>query len=343
MRRSRWVRGGRLGLLVAALAVLLTGCSAKDWERNLRFGFPTGVTKQAERIRVLWTWSGVAALALGCVVWGLIFWCCIRYRKRNDELPRQTKYNFLVEAICFTFPFIVIAVLFYRTVVVEDYANKLTKNPDVKVQADAFKWNWEFEYQTYRGVEANKAEKAQVLRYTKPDGSAMPNPEHAAVPYYLQTVGDSNTIPILVLPVNQTVQVTEHSFDVLHSFWVPEFLFKRDVVPYEKPNTLEGQDEYDTSRDNKFEFTATKTGSYVGRCAELCGTYHSQMNFEVRVVPQQTFVTYLEALRRVGPDDPNRQAKALQIAMPNASPIATTTYPLDTDRTAQGPSQRGGN
>ncbi|GAB2461342.1 cytochrome c oxidase subunit II [Jatrophihabitans fulvus] len=328
-------------MLLVAGTFLLAGCSAQDWERNLRFGWPTGVTEQATRMRVLWTWAGVAALALGVIVWGLIFWACIRYRKRDDVLPRQTKYNFLVEAVCFTFPFIVIAVLFWRTVVVEDYVNKTTANPDVVVQVDAFKWNWEFEYHSYRGVEANKGN-AQETVYTDASGKARPDPQHDGIPYYLSTVGDSNTIPILVIPVGQSVQIREHSFDVIHSFWVPEFLFKRDVIPYAKPSAKEGIDKYETDRDNKFEFTATKVGSYVGRCAELCGTYHAQMNFEVRVVPQQTFTAYLEALKTIGPDNPNRQALALRKAMPNQSPYATTTHPFETERDYKAPSQPQG-
>ncbi|MFN2517471.1 MAG: cytochrome C oxidase subunit II, partial [Jatrophihabitantaceae bacterium] len=93
MRRRRWSRRRRLVLLVGSLAVVLSGCSAHDAEKKLRFGWPTGVTKQAEEMRVLWTWSGVAALIVGVGVWGLIFWCCIRYRKKTDDVPRQTKYN----------------------------------------------------------------------------------------------------------------------------------------------------------------------------------------------------------------------------------------------------------
>lgn len=342
MRRSRWLRGSRLGLLLAALTLLLSGCSASDWERNLRFGWPTGATKQAIRMRVLWTWSGVVALVLGVIVWGLIFWVCIRYRKKNDELPRQTKYNFAVEAVCFAFPFLVIAGLFYRTVIVEDYVNRTTKNPDVKIQVDAFKWNWKFEYHSYRGVEANKSPNATTLAYSNTaTGQQLADPQHGKLPYYLSTTGDSNTIPILVLPVNQTVQIDEHSFDVVHSFWVPEFLFKRDVIPYEGTSALAGADLYDTSRDNKFEFTPTTEGHFVGRCAELCGTYHSQMNFEVRVVSQQNFAAYLAALKKVGPDDPTAQAKALKMAMPSSSPYATTTYPFTTDRTEDSASLRG--
>jgi cytochrome c oxidase subunit 2 len=356
VRRSRWARGGRRAALLGSLALLLSGCSASDWERNLRFGFPTGATKEATRIRVLWTWSGVVALALGIVVWGLIFWCCIRYRKKSDELPRQTKYNFTVEAVCFTFPFLVIAGLFYRTVIVEDYVNKLSKNPDVSVQVDAFKWNWQFEYHTVKDATG----KAQAMVYpgrkdltdssgnvqTRGNGSvdcgstvsstanvcgAPGQGSGGTGPLYLSTVGSQDEIPILVVPVNKSVQIDEHSLDVIHSFWVPDFLFKRDVIPYGTT---------DTSRDNKFEFTATTTGRFVGRCAELCGTYHSQMNFEVRVVPMPTFQAYLAALKKIGPDDPARQAKALIAAHMPA--YATTTYPLNPDRNARSASQKTG-
>jgi cytochrome c oxidase subunit 2 len=130
-------------------------------------------------------------------------------------------------------------------------------------------------------------------------------------------------VPVLVIPVNRTVRFIEHSEDVIHSFWVPEFLFKRDVIPYGTTST---------ARDNQFEITATHTGSFVGRCAELCGTYHSQMNFEVRVVNESTFEKYLAALQQIGPTDPNRQAKALVAA--GMAPYATTTRPLETSRTA---------
>src|SRR3954453_20241493 len=103
MRRRRWARGGRTAIVIGAVALALTGCSAKDWGRNLRFGFPTGVTKQETEIRVLWTWAGVTAPALGAMGWGLTLWCLIRYHKRPDDFPRQTKYNFTDEAVFFTF------------------------------------------------------------------------------------------------------------------------------------------------------------------------------------------------------------------------------------------------
>ena len=126
--------------------MLLTGCSAHEAELKLRFGWPTGVTHQADRMRTLWTWSSVAALVVGVIVWGLIFWCCIRYRKTDDLLPTQTKYHLPIEIAYSIAPFVIIAGLFYFTAVTENYVDKLSPNPDTTVQVDAFKWNWQFEY-----------------------------------------------------------------------------------------------------------------------------------------------------------------------------------------------------
>jgi cytochrome c oxidase subunit 2 len=171
-----------------------------------------------------------------------------------------------------------------------------TKHPDASIEVTAFKWNWQF---TYTG---NK--------YTNSASSAAED---------ISTVGSSNEIPILVIPRGMTVRFDEHSDDVIHSFWVPEFLFKRDVIPQ--------------PRDNQFEITATKDGHYVGRCAELCGTYHSQMNFELRVVEPSVYNAYKAALAKLGPDDPARQSEALRAV--GEAPYATTTHPFNTDRSVR--------
>jgi cytochrome c oxidase subunit 2 len=308
VRRRRWGAG-----LSAVLAVmLLSGCSATDFEHKLRFGWPTGVTQQGTRMRVLWTWSSIAALIVGIMVWALIFVVCIRDRKKSEDVPKQVKFNGPLEIVYTIVPLLVVIGLFVFTVRTENYVDKLTKNPTkdpntVVVQVDAFKWNWQFEYLSNNG------------QATLASDNKTP----------VSTVGTSTDIPVLVIPVStkdklQKVRFIEHSEDVIHSFWVPEFLFKRDVIPY-------GTDS--TSRDNQFEITATNEGSYVGRCAELCGTYHSQMNFEVRVVAPDVFAKYIAALQKYGTADPARQFKALQDA--GMAGCATTTRPFNTDRSVR--------
>jgi cytochrome c oxidase subunit II len=290
------------------LAVAVTGCTRADVEDKIRFGWPHGVTEQAEKMRLMWSWSSVAALAVGVVVWGLTFWVCAFHRKRGDALPRQTALNLPLEIAYTIAPFIIIAVLFSYTAVIENDVNKVSAKPDTTVKVIGFKWNWEFDY------------------LDKRDHAVTPEMEAKGVAPFVNTVGTAEQIPVLVLPVGKTVRIEEESADVIHSFWVIDFLFKRDVIP---------------GVANKFEVTIDRPGAYVGRCAELCGTYHSEMNFEVRAVDWDKYQAYLAALDQLGGTDPDRQRKALTaIGEPNR---AVTTYPFDTNRTARQASEnRGG-
>ncbi|MDQ6874058.1 MAG: cytochrome c oxidase subunit II [Actinomycetota bacterium] len=279
-------RGRRPAGYCTALAVLLpvlAGCSTSDLPR---FGWPRGITKQANLMLTLWSASTIAALVVGCVVWGLIFWSVLRYRRRpGDDMPRQVAYNLPIEVLYTVIPFLIIAVLFFYTAVDESVVNKETAHPDVQVSVLAFKWNWQFGYVGERDNNNN----------------------------FVQTVGSSDEIPILVLPANKRVLFTENSDDVIHSFYVPEFLFKRDVIP---------------GRTNSFEVTITRTGAFVGRCAEFCGTYHAFMNFELRVVSSADFDRWLA-------DKKQGMTTAQALKAIGQPPYATTTHPFPTDRGQQ--------
>ncbi|SDG54484.1 aa3-type cytochrome oxidase subunit II [Klenkia brasiliensis] len=278
-RRSKLARTAALG----ALAVLtLAGCDLNNefW----RFGWPEGVTDQAVQMRHLWTGSVIAALVVGFAVWGLIFWSMVRHRKRGDELPKQTAYNLPLEIVYTIIPFVMIAVLFFYTVVVQNRVQERSNNPDVTIAVNAFKWNWQFVYP----------------QTTESNGGTP-----------VSTTGSSTEIPILVVPVDQTIRFEVASADVIHSFWVPEFLFKLDVIPGNE-----------NGRDNVFEVTVREEGAFVGRCAELCGTYHANMNFEVRAVSGDDYERYLAAR-----EEGLSTFDALErIGQPGA---ATTTQPFD--------------
>jgi cytochrome c oxidase subunit 2 len=295
-------RSGRVARLSAgALALMLTlgACSTSDWDRAFGFGWPEGITTQAHRVRGLWTWSVVAALIVGVLVWALIFWACIAYRRRDSELPRQTKYNLPIEALYTVVPFIIVSALFYYTVVTQNFVTTTNPKADTTVSVTAFKWNWQFNY----------------------DDRQDPRTKQT-----VYTIGTSNEIPVLVVPQNENIRFKVDSIDVIHSFWVPDTLFKRDVFPAATKN-----------QNNEFQIRPEVLGTYVGRCAELCGTYHSQMNFEMRVVSPSDYQRYLSALASFGNDDLDRQAKALTAIGQPAQ--ATTTYPFNPDRTARAPSE----
>ena len=278
-------------ITAAGLTVLVAGCDIGETFDG--FGWPQGgITAQSKRMYDLWIGSVVAALAVGFFVWGLIFWCVVRYRKRGQELPVQTRFNLPIEVLYTVMPFLVIAVLFYYTAVVQTDVNRVSKNPDVTVEVVAFKWNWQFNYRSGPGADAQTV---------------------------ASTVGNSNLIPILVLPVGRTVRIEEHAKDVIHSFWVPELLFKRDVFP--------------GSIRNEFQITVDEEGRYVGRCAELCGTYHSMMNFELVTVSPERYQQYVDALKS-GKTQPEAMAA---IGFTGRDSYAVTTEPFPTERTSDLP------
>src|SRR4051794_16520830 len=114
-RGSSAARAVGLAISAVGAVTLLSGCSVGKTFHG--FGWPDGITTQSHRMYDLWIGSVVAAFAVGFFVWGLIFWCVIRYRKNGDELPPQTRYNLPMEVLYTVLPFLVIAVLFFYTAV----------------------------------------------------------------------------------------------------------------------------------------------------------------------------------------------------------------------------------
>lgn len=332
----RGLRVVALSGILGGMTVLLSGCS---WSEVLGLGWPYGITPEAHLNRELWIGSVIASFVVGIIVWGLIFWASAfhRHKKTDTELPRQFGYNMPLELVLTVVPFLIISVLFYFTVVVQEKMLHKDPNPEVVIDVTAFQWNWKFGYQkvnfgdgsfSYDGADPER----KMAVASGPEGLqgehggefgviAGKNPEDRTYLNFdkVETLGTSTEIPILVLPQGKRIEFQLNSADVIHGFWVPEFLFKRDVMPDPKAN----------NSDNTFQISEIqKTGAFVGRCTEMCGTYHSMMNFEVRVVSPNDFKFYLQQ-RSDGKDN----AEALQAI--NQPPTAVTTHPFDTRRGEQ--------
>ncbi|MFE3461180.1 cytochrome c oxidase subunit II [Nocardiopsis aegyptia] len=223
---------------------------------------PEPITEQAERVLSLWQGSWVAAFAVGILVWGLMIWTIIFHRKRSEQLPPQVRYNLPIEALYTVLPIVIVSVLFYFTARDQAYLLETEEPADVHVEVVAFQWAWQFNY-----LDGTKEEGGETL-FTE---VGIPNPDGTA---------DPSTQPTLVLPENAVVHFDLHSTDVIHSFWVPAFGFKMDVVP---------------GRDNAFQVRLNEgtEGEYIGRCAELCGVDHTRMLFNVEVLPQAEYEAWV--------------------------------------------------
>ena len=245
IRRTRRRRLVTRAISGAFMLVTVTACTLPS------FGFPKGITPQAKRAYNIWSGSVIAALIVGVGVWGMIFWASFAYRKKTDEMPKQIRYNLPVEILYTVVPFVIVGGLFYYTARDE---SKIDAKPkaDMTVQVVGFRWNWQFGYIT-KGANGQDVVQAQVT-------------------------GRPGQPAVLVLPTDRSILFKETSPDVIHSFWIVEFNFKRDVIP---------------GRVNEFEISKiTRTGTFIGRCAELCGVDHDRMNFIVKVVPASVFDAY---------------------------------------------------
>lgn len=244
-----------------AATALLAGC-AHDPARGWLPAEP-GTTNLTESITNLWVGAWVAALFIGALVWGLMIWIIIVYRKRknDNELPVQIRYHLPLELLYTFVPIVMVGVLFFYTVQVQNEITDVSATPEVNIEVYAKQWAWDFNYTDEEVWDSGG--KAEL------DGTMAP----------------ADDLPTLYLPVGKRVEFTLRSRDVIHSFWVPAFLMKLDIFPLDT---------------RTFQVVPEKEGLYLGKCAELCGEFHAYMLFNVNVVSQDEYDAHIQSLRDLG-------------------------------------------
>jgi cytochrome c oxidase subunit 2 len=214
---------------------------------------PTPVTVEAGSVQTLYDVFLVAAAVVFVIVAGLIGWSIVRYRDQGDgELPVQTSSNLTVEIIWWALPTLLVIGLFVLSAQVLGKVDHTVPDPQVSVKVEGFQWQWRFTYEGQNVV----------------------------------ITGTPGNHPELVLPVGEPVHFDLQSDDVIHSFYIPAFLFKRDVIP---------------GVHNQFDLTIDQAGTYSGQCAEFCGLYHDEMLFSIRAVPPAEFASWLAKQPRTSP------------------------------------------
>lgn len=254
------------------LVLVLAGCT----QAQLRGYLPgePGVTNHTDRIAGLWTTSWIVLLLVGLLTWGLIIWVAVIYRRRKGQtgLPVQLRYNMPIEILYTVVPLILVLGFFAFTARDQTAIEQVTENPDVQIEVFAKRWAWDFNYLNV-GPGGDGVHTAGIQAQELEEGDAKPDSI------------DYDQLPVLVLPVGKTVEIALESRDVVHSFWVIDFLYKKDNVP---------------GKSNYMYFTPEKEGTYAGKCAELCGAYHSLMLFNVEVVSEAEYENYIQSLVDAG-------------------------------------------
>jgi cytochrome c oxidase subunit 2 len=250
-------------LPIAGLSVLaLSGCTQEEFTRGLLPGVP-GVTNHTDRITGLWTTSWIVLWVVGAIAWGLMAWALVVYRKRKGDntVPPQMRYNNPIETLFTVVPLILVVGFFAFTARDLAAIEEPVKNPDVKIEVIGKQWSWDFNY-----VKENVYSSGIQSQFDGEEGSEA-------------------ALPTLYLPVNKSVQIDLRARDVIHSFWVIDFLYKKDMFP---------------GRTNHMYFTPQVIGDYKGKCAELCGEYHSLMLFNVKVVSDAEYKAHIASLSAAG-------------------------------------------
>ena len=237
---SRRSRSHTIVGFLALCGLLVGGCAEQ-------LGLPTAETEQGVTVGRVFNLYLVVAYIVGAIVVGLIVFVIWRDRasRRGDGEGSQRHHNFALEITYTVIPFLVVIALTLVTLFSIGNVATTSQNPDLTVDVDAYQWGWRFTY-TDSGV-------------------------------IIQTDADT-PLPQLVLPASATIQFSLHSDDVIHSFWVPAFRFKRDLIP---------------GTPTSFSVNTKEIASYDGHCAEFCGLQHAEMTFTVRTVDRQDFQTWL--------------------------------------------------
>lgn len=271
-RRLRWA-AVPVGI---ATAVALAGCTPTELNGFLP-GFVedgTPATNRTEMVSGLWVNSWIVLLAVGVITWGLILWAAFAYRRRKGQvgLPVQLRYNMPIEIFYTIVPLILVIGFFAFTARDQNILETQYEDPDVSITAIGKQWAWDFQYNGEDDDQSDAVWTFGVQAVPEANGDV-----------------DQASLPTLVLPVDKTVKLKLQSRDVIHSFWIIDFLYKKDMY---------------IGKDNYWSFTPTREGTYAGKCAELCGEYHSAMLFNVEVVSETEYEAYLDDLRAQGNTGP---------------------------------------
>lgn len=208
-----------------------------------------GISPQGQDVHQLYVIILILAAPVFIAVEAALIWCIVRYRKRSDEPAPQTVGGSRSLGVFFVIPAVIVAVLFPfgETTLLRI---ERTEPPQVQIRVEGFQWQWTFLY-LQEGIFVS--------------GKTLVRPAE------------------MVVPVDEPVRITLTSRDVIHSFFVPDLLFKRDAIP---------------GRTSTFGFTPTELGTFPAQCAEFCGLWHSKMTFDVKVVSSLDYQAWIKQQRK---------------------------------------------
>ena len=250
-RRTRWCLG--------ASALLLPFLAHANWETNMTRGV-TDISQSVFNLHMIIFWICVA---IGVVVFGVMFWSVLHHRKSKGAKPAQFHESTMVEVLWTIIPF---AILVAMAVPATSTLIKMydTRDAAVDIKITGYQWKWQYEYLNEDISFVSNMSTNQDAIYNRDVKS-----EH-----YLLEVDEP-----MVIPTGTKVRFLVTSNDVIHSWWVPALAVKRDAIP---------------GFINEAWTQTDEPGIYRGQCAELCGKDHGFMPVVVHALPPEEYAAWVK-------------------------------------------------
>jgi cytochrome c oxidase subunit 2 len=266
------------------VALSLLGCAttalATQWDMT------PGVTEVSQQVYDLHHRVFIICCWIGVFVFGAMFWSILHHRKSQGAKAAHFHESTKVEVIWTILPFVILIFMAIPATRVLIHMYDESKS-DLTVRVTGSQWKWNYEYLSYGADKDVNLSFYSVLSTPRDNYEQQKNgslsdrimgkslPDFSKDPNYLMEVDKP-----LVIPSGKKVRFLITSDDVIHAWWVPDFAVKRDAIPgfinEEWANVPPG-----------------KEGTYIGRCAELCGKDHAFMPIVVVVKTEAAFKTWL--------------------------------------------------
>ncbi len=246
----------------AIILMSMLAPSAATASTGARFWFQPPQTEIAHRIsdlHILLLWICAAIVA---IVFGLMIFAMVRYRKSLGAVPAQFESNKKVEIIWSIIPILIVLGLAWPATSAVIWM-KNTSNADILIKITGYQWKWQYEYPT---------ENISFFSELSTPRAQIDN---------LQSKGENYLLEVdhpMVVPVGKKVRILVTANDVIHSWWVPAFGVKQDAIP-------------GFIRDAWFRVDSP--GIYRGQCVELCGKDHGFMPVVVKALPQDEYAAWV--------------------------------------------------
>ena len=288
----------KIGLLVSSL--LMSTMASAEYGLNL----PKGVSDYSGQVydmhmMVLWI-----CVVIGIVVFGAMFYSIFAHRKSKGVQPAGFSHSTTVEIIWTAIPVLIliaIALPATKGMMLMDSPRDAEGEPvtmDMTIKITGYQWKWRYDYLDEGfGFLSTLSSDSNIARQK---GSGI---DVNTVDNYLLNVDKP-----LVIPANTNIRFLLTSDDVIHSWWVQEFGWKRDAIP---------------GFINEAWTHIKEPGTYRGQCAELCGKDHGYMPIVVEVLSKNDYQNWLA--------EQNGEAGTTQSDVPSQSVVTESSQSAGSD------------